>query len=127
VIKPRGYLYHLDGQYLDCFIGIESIPDSTNQYRLGTVFLRNFYTGLDYDENLIMIGVNKGSSDTAKAELIGKIYNPYKHVDAPGGGSVAVVLCFFLVLFAMAVLYIVKAKSQEREEEHRAKKAHYNI
>lgn len=49
VIKPRGYMYHLGGQSDDCFIGIESIPDSANQYRLGTIFLRNFYTALNFD------------------------------------------------------------------------------
>lgn len=48
IIKPRGYIYHLADQYADCFIGISSIPDSLNQYRLGTIFLRNFYTVLDY-------------------------------------------------------------------------------
>ena len=30
IIKPRGYLYHMDDQYKDCFIGISSIPDSLN-------------------------------------------------------------------------------------------------
>ena len=30
VIKPRGYLYHLDGQNNECFIGIQSIPNSAN-------------------------------------------------------------------------------------------------
>lgn len=32
-----------------CRIGIESIPDSANQYRLGIQFLRNFFVQLDYD------------------------------------------------------------------------------
>ena len=43
----------------DCFIGISEIPDRSNQYRLGTIFLRNFYTAFDYDKDLIMLGVNK--------------------------------------------------------------------
>lgn len=38
----------MDDQYKDCFIGISAIPDSLNQYRLGTIFLRNFYTVLDF-------------------------------------------------------------------------------
>ena len=45
-IKPRGYLYSLGSEKSDCFIGIESIPDRDNHYRLGTVFLRNSYTAL---------------------------------------------------------------------------------
>jgi hypothetical protein len=60
-IRPRGYLYHIDGDNRKCFIGIQSIPDSANQYRLGTIFLQNFYTALDFDNNMILLGVNKGS------------------------------------------------------------------
>lgn len=36
-----------------CYIGITAIDDKFNQYRLGTIFLRNFYLALDYDTNLI--------------------------------------------------------------------------
>lgn len=43
---------------------------------LGTVFLRNFYTVLDYDDDLIAIGINKGSADLAKAEIVGHRANP---------------------------------------------------
>jgi hypothetical protein len=78
VIKPRGYLYRQPLQTNDCFIGIESIPDSSNQYRLGRVFLRNFYTALDYEQNLIMIGPNAFSSQGAKAFIQGKVNNPFK-------------------------------------------------
>ena len=66
-IKPRGYLYSQKGQS-DCFIGIRSINDAANQYRLGTIFLRNFYVGFDYDKNRINIGLNKG---TKNAEIKG--------------------------------------------------------
>lgn len=57
IIKPEGYLYRYPTQD-DCFIGVESIPDSYNQYRLGTIFLRNFYTGFDYFHDQIVIGLN---------------------------------------------------------------------
>lgn len=63
-IKPEGYLYSLGAQ-ADCFIGISSIPDKYNQYRLGTIFLRNFFVGLDYESNLILIGINKGATAAA--------------------------------------------------------------
>lgn len=69
MIKPRGYLYHQPFMANDCFFGIESIPNSANQYRLGRVFLRNFYTGLDFENNLIMIGPNAFSSQKAKAYI----------------------------------------------------------
>ena len=68
-ISPRGYLYRLQGQDNDCFIGIESIPDSENHYRLGRIFLRNFYTTLDFDKNLIMLGVNARTA--GESEMIG--------------------------------------------------------
>jgi len=42
----------------ECRIGIESIPDSANHYRLGIQFLRNFFVQLDYEQNIIMIGLN---------------------------------------------------------------------
>jgi hypothetical protein len=52
-IKPRGYLYNMiqaeDQQ--GCFIGIEAINDKLNEIRLGSIFLRNFYIGLDYRFN----------------------------------------------------------------------------
>lgn len=58
-IKPKGYLYNLNG---DCAIGIQSIPDSLNEYRLGLVFLSNFYTGLDFETNHIYFGTKKEST-----------------------------------------------------------------
>ena len=58
-IPPAGYLTSDTGQNIDCLIGISEIPDQSNQYRLGTIFLRNFYTAFDYDKDLIMLGVHK--------------------------------------------------------------------
>lgn len=68
-------MYSLGGGQSDCFIGIQSIPDRYNQYRLGTIFLRNFYTGLDYENNLVVLGINNGITS---AELIGKTANPFE-------------------------------------------------
>ena len=65
---------------------------------LGTVFLRNFYTVLDYDNDLIAIGVNKGSSHLAKAEIVGHRANPT--IEASGNG----VAIFFLVLLIIFLL-----------------------
>ena len=81
--------------------------------------MRNFYTVLDYEHNLIMIGVNKGSSETAKAELIGKKYKPFHYKSLKKGGSVALVLCVFLVLFAIAVAFFVKAKKEQKKPIHK--------
>lgn len=56
-----------------CLVGIESIPDSENHYRLGIQFLKNFYTALDYGNNVIMIaindhGLNSGADAVVDAE-----------------------------------------------------------
>lgn len=107
-------MYHLGGQKDDCFLGIESIPDSANQYRLGTVFLRNFYTALNFDQNLIMIGVNKGSSNLAKATIIGEAYNPFAEADKSGAG-LAIVLILLLVMFSIAILFFLKANQQLKQ------------
>lgn len=108
VIKPKGYMYKLWGMENDCFLGIESIPDSANQYRLGTIFLRNFYTALNFDQNLIMIGVNKGSSDLAKATIIGEAYNPFAEADKSGAG-LGFVIILLLLMFSTAILFFLKA------------------
>jgi len=57
-IKPRGYLYNVGG---GCVVGIQPIPDELNQYRLGLVFLQNFYTGLNFETNHIYLGTKKHS------------------------------------------------------------------
>jgi len=104
VLRPRGYLYHLDGQTKTCFIGIQKIPNSANQYRLGTIFLRNFYTALDFDNNLILMGINKGASDRAKAYIDGRISNPYRS----GGMTIGVVIVILLIAFAVAIIFYFK-------------------
>jgi len=63
-INPKGYLFSYGNQN-DCFIGIQSIPTAADQYRLGTIFLRNFYVGFDYENSKLAIGLNKGTSNAA--------------------------------------------------------------
>lgn len=36
------------------------LPGEANEYRLGTLFMRNFYTALDFDNDMIILGVNAG-------------------------------------------------------------------
>ena len=80
-INARGYTFEMDINQGYCTIGLQSLKGETNLYKLGTIFLRNFYTALDYDMDLITIGVNKGSSELAKATIMGKTSNPYQKVD----------------------------------------------
>ena len=58
-VGPRGYVFPPeDGDYY-CKIGISGIEGSDFMYRLGTNFLKNFYTVLDFDNNKIMLGSKK--------------------------------------------------------------------
>lgn len=107
-MKPRGYLYHQPLQNDDCFIGIESIPDNANQYRLGRVFLRNYYTVLDFEQNLIQIGPNAFSSQGAKAYIQGRVSNPYKHQDKPKGSNLGWLIVIIILMVAGAVYYYIK-------------------
>ena len=106
-IEPKGYIYELAGQ-TDCFIGVESISDRANHYRLGTIFLRNFYTGLDFDKNLIVIGVNQG---TTHATIFGKSVNPY--AKETNVAAIVVVVVFMITLFSIAFYCYYKAKKEE--------------
>ena len=107
-IKPKGYLYKLPRQS-DCFIGVQSIDDKYNQYRLGTIFLRNFYTGLDFDQNQIMIGLNK---DITTATMSGEARNPFRPGDG-GFGAVIFVILFLMLMFAIALVCFLRAKKNE--------------
>lgn len=107
VIQPRGYTYQLDPNQGYCQIGIQPTPGDSNEYRLGTIFLRNFYTALDYDADLIVIGVNRGSAQLAKATLVGHRANPLK--SKKEHSSVAAILITFclLVLGTLAAVFFI--------------------
>jgi hypothetical protein len=94
----------------DCFIGVSSIPDKYNQYRLGTIFLRNFYTGLNFDKNMLLIGLNQG---TTSAELHGKAENPFRPTST--SGAVIFVVIFLVVMFLIALACFIRAKKNEKD------------
>lgn len=50
-IMPKGYTYMEDPEQDFCQIGFSPIQGDTNEYRLGNIFLRNFYVALDYDND----------------------------------------------------------------------------
>ena len=104
IIPPKGYIYHMSDQYEDCFIGIESIPDAVGQYRLGTIFLRNFVVALDYDKNLIMIGENVGSS--SNAILDGDVANP-NQIPESSNQTLHVLLVILFLIFIGIMVYVI--------------------
>lgn len=72
--------------------------------------MRNFYTGLDFDNDLIILGVNAGSSDKAKAVIYGHTDNPYYIPPNPVKRSAPVGFIVFLVmftLFSFAIIFFV--------------------
>lgn len=73
-IKPSGYVYTQSGNDFFCKIGLSGIDDHTNIYRLGTQFLKNFYTVLDFDKNEIMLGA-KGVDATIQGDEA-SLYKP---------------------------------------------------
>lgn len=104
LIAPKGYLYQSAGK---CMVGVEGIPDNLNQIRLGSVFLRNFYTVLDFDNNYIMIGLNKEALADSRAAINGQI----------GGkttGNSGLLWCVIvLVLLGGIGYYFYRKKQQE--------------
>lgn len=55
---------------------MSSIPGDANEYRLGTIFLRNFYTALDFDTDMIILGLNKNSAKYDTAYIAGHADDP---------------------------------------------------
>lgn len=111
IIKPSGYLFSYTDSDL-CFIGIGPIPDEENHYRLGTIFLRNFYLALDYENNQIGFAQNVDSwGQSVKFE--GSSPNPY----GKSNGLVVFIILFLLVLTCIALFVYWKAKKSEMERE----------
>lgn len=113
VIQPQGYTYQLDPSQDYCQIGFHALLGDTNEYRLGNLFLRNFYTVLDYDHDMIAIGVNAGSGFMASATIQGHIDNPYWHkIVQRNPLLVGFVFIGFIVLVLVMVVYYIYEKKK---------------
>lgn len=116
VLKPQGYTYMFNEDQGYCQIGLERLKGVANEYRLGTLFLRNYYTGLDYDNDLIIIGVNAGMAKVAQAGLSGRVWNPYK----PRYVIFKVVLIFlFITAIGSMIAYYLHRTNALQEEKRR--------
>ena len=107
-ITPRGYLYSMDGH---CYVGIEGIPNSLNQYRLGNVFLRSFYTVLDFDNDIIMLGLNVDGAASKSAYI--NHMNAHKIVNSPAQTVFIVILILVLLCIAAVIGYKVWQKRKQ--------------
>ena len=120
-IAPRGLTLKSDPNSEDekCRIALEKLVGVSNEYRLGNVFLRNFYTALDFDNDLIIIGVNKGMNSVAMASIEGRVYNPFK----PRYTVFKVVLIFFFLAIVAGGIAYYNHRRKEFEEEVKARNA----
>lgn len=58
-----------------------------------------------------MIGVNKGSSEMAKATIVGEVYNPFAETEDAGSG-IAGIIIIMLILFAVAIAFFIKSSNK---------------
>lgn len=112
IIKPKGYTYQYYKNQGYCQIGMTSLPGESSEYRLGTIFLRNFYTAFDFDNDLIIIGLNRGTDHALKAGIDGHRANPFKK-SAKGNSAGIFILMLFLTLVAVAVVYFVLQRREK--------------
>jgi len=62
IMKPKSYL-HESKSGKSCYLGFSSSPEEKNQFVLGNYFLHQFYTVLDYERNVIMLGRKQNGLD----------------------------------------------------------------
>lgn len=84
--------------------------------RLGTIFLKNVFLGLNYEQNMIMLGVNKGSDGVV--QITGKSVDPNAPaINKPRKPSTAMffLLLFIIILVIVALSCYLRAKKNERD------------
>ena len=109
VLKPMAYLYAFTGER-DCLIAIESGDD--NEYRLGTLFLRHLYLGLDFEHNAIVLGQNPHAQDIYFVNSA-RHHDPY-HTAPP----ILQLFVIFLVI-GLTILGIFCAIRWRKLDEHK--------
>lgn len=88
-----------------------------NEYRLGTIFLRNFYTSLDYDRDLIAIGVNRETAKKDRAFILGHLSDPFEEL-GPGGPSVFtyIIVVMLAMMCAGLTTFVISVVIQRRKK-----------
>lgn len=67
--------------------------------------MRNFYTALDYDSNLIMLGVNSKTTETGEVEMAGKTpLHPYGSTTIPRKTKSGVPTGIFIFILTVMLL-----------------------
>ena len=116
-IYPKGYTYQIDPNQGYCQVGLQGIPGESNEYRLGTIFLRNFYTSFDYDKDQIAIGINRGSSKE-RAEIIGHSYDPFDGLPdgGPTIGTYILVILMAIMCAGITIFIVTMVISRKRKQ-----------
>ena len=107
-LRPAGYTYQMPDSS-ECFIGISPIPDDKNHYRFGTIFLRNFYMALDYENKNLGFAQNVDMWDDT-TQFAGRSSNPAEK----SYGMVIIVAVFLLGLTTIAVCIYFKTKKSDQ-------------
>lgn len=97
----------------ECAIGIESIPDSENHYRLGVQFFRNFYVALDYERNIVIVGLNdhgKNAGTHVNHDPTGK--HPTPPTESGVEITVTIIVCLILIGLAFVILSQMRKKKE---------------
>ena len=100
----------------ECRVGIESIPNSANHYRLGIIFLKHFYTALDYENNLVAMGLNSAAMEkeiTIIRDPEGKLQN---YVGPQDDYHTLVTLLVFLLFGLFCWFYVISIQYERKKK-----------
>lgn len=73
--------------------------------------MRNFYTALDYDENLIIMGVNKNIPERDRPTMEGTALNPNMNTKSHKG-FIVWIFVILTILFGIALVFYIKANKE---------------
>ena len=124
-MPPETYTYMDDPKQDFCQIGFHPILGSSHEYRLGNIFLRNFYVTLDYEQDLILLGISKDANvllrEKEKIQIEGYAYNPrVNHNLIRRTGSAGYVLVGVFFFMAIAIIYYIVEKRRLVRDQRRA-------
>lgn len=124
-MPPESYTFMDDPKQDFCQIGFHPIIGSSHEYRLGNIFLRNFYVTLDYEQDLILLGISKDAnvraSEKEKIQIEGYAYNPrVNHNLIRRTGSAGYVLVGVLFFMTIAIIYYCVEKRRLERNQRRA-------
>ena len=80
--------------------------------------MRNFYTALDYDENLIIMGINKNIPVRDRPTMEGHVLNPNANVQSHKG-FIVWIFVILTVLFGVAIFFYIKANKELKEQNEK--------